>query len=542
MPTRIPELIRSKTIRWSLAALALTLTTALAAPAEDGFPYVALVTTNDAAVRSGPADDFYETDLLGKGTRVEVWRHDGNGWCAIRPPAGSFSWIAAEHIELTPDPTLARIINTPVKTRVGSRFSNTRDVEYISLRRGEMVEVVGVGKSIGKQVDSSNNEGRWFRIAPPSGEFRWVHVSDLRRGPEPNAGGTGQIQTFDLKSVDAAHGFNDDGQPANGLQRATRSIVTKPLEGQQGVLSAPRSRVVATPASHTTPAHPPAFAPAAQKIRQVSHEQSLRPSRSTAEPITSRHQDLHINAVTWETIGSPTDLLAAPEPRSFTEQHDTLNLMLSQSVLGEVDDWKLGKVKKQTELLLASAQKPEEQALAKSLLVKIGEFQSLQSRKSGIERSNANGIDLAIYRDRVSGGAKTAASERVPGSGKPAPLPEFQTDAQMPTGPEMPKIVRRPARPKAESVPRTLSRDSLEESSVFDAVGQLIAVKSRRSDMPRYALTNRTGEISRFVTVPAKIDLSKFVNRQVGILGEVGYLLKLEKPSILAEQIVLIKK
>ena len=53
-----------------------------------------MITADDVYVRSGPGENYYPTDKLKAGQEVEVYRHDPGGWYAIRPPKGSFSWVA----------------------------------------------------------------------------------------------------------------------------------------------------------------------------------------------------------------------------------------------------------------------------------------------------------------------------------------------------------------------------------------------------------------------------------------------------------------
>src|SRR6185503_5759455 len=74
-----------------------------AAPPAVGFPYRASITADTGAVRSGPGEEYYETSGLRRGDEVEVYRHDPHGWCAIRPPQGSFSYVPAEHLKLLDD-------------------------------------------------------------------------------------------------------------------------------------------------------------------------------------------------------------------------------------------------------------------------------------------------------------------------------------------------------------------------------------------------------------------------------------------------------
>jgi uncharacterized protein YgiM (DUF1202 family) len=134
---------------------------------EQSFPYKAYATADDVEVHSGPGSNFYPTDKLQKGQMVEVYRRDAGGWCAIRPPEGSFSWISGRVLKLQDD-NLAVVNQDDVAARVGSRLSEVRDVIQVRMRKGELVEIfnskeVPIGKS---QV--------WYKIAPPSGEFRWI--------------------------------------------------------------------------------------------------------------------------------------------------------------------------------------------------------------------------------------------------------------------------------------------------------------------------------------------------------------------------------
>src|SRR5690606_12650897 len=127
-----------RNMRWSLAILMLALCGASGRALADGFPYVAYVSTNDVYVRSGPGRDYYPTDKLDKGQPVEVYRHDPGGWLAIRPPRGSFSWVSARHLDLAED-NLAVVNSDRVVARVGSEFSDVRDVIQVRLARDEKV-------------------------------------------------------------------------------------------------------------------------------------------------------------------------------------------------------------------------------------------------------------------------------------------------------------------------------------------------------------------------------------------------------------------
>ena len=116
-------------MRLPLAALACSLLCAVAAtPATAGqtFPYTAYVTADNVYVRSGPGDNYYPTEKLKAGDKVEVYRHDPGGWLAIRPVPGSFSWVAGRYLQLG-NKNIATVTEDRVAARVGSRFSNVRE-------------------------------------------------------------------------------------------------------------------------------------------------------------------------------------------------------------------------------------------------------------------------------------------------------------------------------------------------------------------------------------------------------------------------------
>ncbi|MEX0977634.1 MAG: SH3 domain-containing protein [Pirellulales bacterium] len=134
------------------------------------FPYTAYVCTTDVYVRSGPGRDYYPTAKLNKGEAVEVYRHDPGGWLAIRPPRGSFSWVSSRHLDVQED-NLAVVNSQRVVARVGSAFSDVRDVIQVRLDKDEPVEL----------LEPPTPEVPWCRIAPPPGEFRWIFAKYIER-------------------------------------------------------------------------------------------------------------------------------------------------------------------------------------------------------------------------------------------------------------------------------------------------------------------------------------------------------------------------
>src|SRR5688572_11470523 len=153
---------------------------ALPVLAEEQFPYTAYVNSDDVYIRSGPGQTYYPTSKLKLGEAVEVYRHDPGGWYAIRPPEGSFCWVALRYLKLGKD-SIAVVNGDRVVARVGSSFSDVRDVIQVRLERGEEVEVLQT-----KTLEAAQGGEKWAKVGPVSGEFRWVLGKFLdRTKPEP---------------------------------------------------------------------------------------------------------------------------------------------------------------------------------------------------------------------------------------------------------------------------------------------------------------------------------------------------------------------
>ena len=139
------------------------------------FPYQALVAKDNALVRSGPGKVHYGTQKLPAGQVVEVYRHDPDGWCAIRPVEGSFSIIPASTVEITSE-GVGEIKMAGTTPFVGTKLGTVeKPLWQVKLREKEKVSLIG-------QLSWPNPEGHstiWYQIKPPAGEFRWINISNL---------------------------------------------------------------------------------------------------------------------------------------------------------------------------------------------------------------------------------------------------------------------------------------------------------------------------------------------------------------------------
>jgi uncharacterized protein YraI len=131
-------------------------------------PYEAVVEQNGTYVRSGPGKRYYPTMQLKRGTRVTVYRHDPGGWYMIAPPRNSFSWVNAKYVQMVKQ-NIGEITANRVTVNVGTVFGDTKDVWQRTLSTGDRIHILGE-----KLLQSSTKKIKYYKIAPPRGEWRWI--------------------------------------------------------------------------------------------------------------------------------------------------------------------------------------------------------------------------------------------------------------------------------------------------------------------------------------------------------------------------------
>jgi hypothetical protein len=160
-----------------LAGITLLLTCALvrADPAPDELA----VSAAEVEVRSGPSPKFYATGKLYRGQKVQVVRdrEAPEGWLAIKPPPGSFSWIKSLFLKQVDAQTGVVVAgDVPVPVRVGSSVTNVPpSVEQVKLQRG--TQVVILDKPL--YADS----GAWVPIQAPPQEVRYIPAEAVKAAP-----------------------------------------------------------------------------------------------------------------------------------------------------------------------------------------------------------------------------------------------------------------------------------------------------------------------------------------------------------------------
>ncbi len=181
------------------------------------------VIANAATIQSGPGGDYYPTAKAEKGMSFEVHHRTEDGWLGIRPPKGSFSWVQAKDAYLLAGGKSVEITDPNAVSWIGSQLGSAKRYRWqIKLNVGEELRVLDESTI----SDADGNRALWYKIAPPSGEFRWIHEEYV--STDPNGQPAAPARPKPQPTAD------DTVQPASG----TRSILESSTTDSPDVQSA----------------------------------------------------------------------------------------------------------------------------------------------------------------------------------------------------------------------------------------------------------------------------------------------------------------
>jgi len=351
---------------WILPFTALCLCVGTA-EAQEVRPYAATVAADDAPIHSGPGRNYYVTGRLRRGAEVEVYRHDADGWLAIRPPDGSFSLVGSRYLRPATG-GIATVLEDQVGARVGSLESPDRDVVQVRLSRGEEVELLEPAP-----VKSPNSRQTWYMISPPAGEFRWIHESRIvggrsandatapRRLPERDS--ERPLQADGNKGDESTEGESFDELSPHGTKLATYQIdrartakrKSSDEPGDEGWTSRDRQA-----------------APIEQAPAEFQREPAARPREAEAAP------------------NEPTTRAG-----SLRAELDSIELALSQMVAQDSSRWDFTEINRRAERLLDQSATAVERGRSRLLLRKIARFEDIQQGYADVRRSGMQSRPIA---------------------------------------------------------------------------------------------------------------------------------------------------
>jgi hypothetical protein len=485
------------------------------------YPYNAYVTAGESFAMSGPGMvGEYRTERLERGQRVTVYQQVP-GWCAIRPTHGAHSWIDGRYLDQVAADS-ARVKIAKVPSFIGSSLQARRDKYQVTLDAGELVQVVEV---------TETSAGTWYKIAPPAGEFRWVSSAELGRDPTEdtthNVAASGPITTSPITTA------ANDPPPSFPGGNVANAAAADPALNAPGQISqwqtADSSRwrnlhpgtIVSTSGTGQVIAQAPPTAPATVPVEPKNWSTAANPPAATTTPIAASNIPL----------GGPASAATAADgtmSRSVQNELEAIEYDLSAMMAQDPSAWNFATFNQRSEILLDKASSPYERGKVRMLQVKLARFADIKQRT--LDQQSL--LATTPARDKVPTHAVVATTTP---AGSPFALPKTSTD-WVPG-----------ARPNANSLIATqgLGTGGLLKAPAtindpvmgrYDAIGTLARVNSSRANSPKYALIEGKTVLA-FVTPGPGVELDAYIHKQIGIIGQKGYMPELKASHITATTI-----
>ncbi len=506
-----------------------------AEPSAEDYPFLAKVIVDQAEVQSGNGRRFYTTDRLAPGTIVEVHRRDPGGWYAIRPPAGSFSWIPAEQVTPTDVPDVAEVTSEEAVSWIGSKSNIVREHRFVvKLKIGERVEILGE-----KEVTDENGEPQmWYKIAPPVGEFRWIQVRELARleqqSVEPlenepielatEAPSEPAIELADSRPTSPPAQFRPRSKiTLSSLQpnkdAALTSLAPSPATSfRESAASEAASGTGTSSMADETLVRPAAFnevlgdAPKLESVDLNAMERDQKNSSSDGfVPRGSRFTNGNEKGIARGTTASATLPETLSEPPATSPKPD---------LVGEGLNPRAGSSTVATTTVSATLTRAELDARLAGLDAELTVMVARDPRTWELSRVRAAAEQLIEQ-------SPTAADR-----GRVRILVEkihqFATTFNVEDDPRFANAIAPPAAPQK---PEALDPK-------YDGVGWLKPVIARERPAAPYALVDSDGKPLAFVTPAPGMNLNRYLNKPLGVYGRRGYVEALATPHIVVERVI----
>ena len=194
---------------------------------------------------SGPSEQYPATNLLEAGAELRVFRQQGE-WLAIQPPASAYSWVDRRFVKINEDKT-GEVTAEGATSRLGSQFEERRNVYQVRLHRGERLALLG------------GDDGRWLRIAPPAGEFRWVRLDqvDSRKQLSTNSKNSDAVTSARSESTEQKSTSAEAFVETSAALQQPPKDASNETEVTDGVL--PETRILDIGYQGASAPHEPAF-------------------------------------------------------------------------------------------------------------------------------------------------------------------------------------------------------------------------------------------------------------------------------------------
>lgn len=548
--------------RLSLAACAVALGLGTLWAQEEFEPFDVYVDQEEVMARCGPGGEYYRTDPLRHGQRLVVYLETDTGWLGVRPPAGAFSWVPADAIEVDRSGRLGRVIEDGSLSWIGTHLGKARKYMWqVQLTQGESVTILGRAEREGP-----DGPQLWYRIEPPAGEFRWVHRDQVVDNPElllrdkPRPGG--RVAQAPLTVVDPAALVDVEREATKpSLLETARSILrpggvdpilgrdtsTPPsanastnsidligLDAPEAIplasapLPATGQRSPAGAVAESLPMASQAVAPVVQPVVAMAPPSPLTPNTEAAidsfEPIGSgvarAIQPPMVTIATEPTVRAigtePSATSSQVRPASGSEWVSSTPRQApvdGNSSGADYSGWSIDRLQLELSRRMVGAARARDLEGLRLAADRLGEAASSES-----ERQKA--LELGQRIRQYQSVAARREGEPLPSLGSaPSELPSQPISLAMGPSPPPGQVVLagRGGADKPES----------------EAAGYLVQVYSARPSSPPFALTDSSGRTTHYVTPLPGFNLRRYLNQHITVAGQTGYDTGLDTPHLI---------
>jgi uncharacterized protein YgiM (DUF1202 family) len=482
------------------------------------FPYQAIVSAEGAEVHSGPGSVHYVTAKLNQGDSVEVYRHDPGGWCAIRPNKDSFSLIPATAIEELGH-GVGEITEEGSQAWVGTHLGPVeKPLWQVKLKAGEKVTLLGIAT----WPDPEGFTTSWYQIEPPAGEFRWIKMDNLKLPPAVTAALESQRRQASNRSEDQISNTRDSLGPPGIVDNAVApagfdsvagwseetSLATQSSPQQRGFEShslgqaqlrstgsgwrkarfpIQRSGQGDRPWADLSGAQSGSGSQnvaASQPGLNHPSEPAVPPDRLASADLNAKY-DINNSSPSWSTGFSTAAGNLGPLTPRLTE----LELKLNQEMVKDPNLWRLDDLQVTAQQVATSASDQNEREQAQRFLSKLQNCLNL--REQYVRRGSPGMAPLT--KSGQAAGSSTSSSD--------------------------------------------LSLDTL-----YDAHGWLkeLVRDSGRTEST-FVLQNDAGKITHHVMAGPGMNLSSYVSKRIGVVGQRGYHTRLKLDHVTVQKVIELK-
>jgi SH3-like domain-containing protein len=198
-------------------------------------PYSVFVAYDKAFARCGPSSEYYRTDPLRHGQKLEVYVETEDGWLGVRPPEESFCWVPASTIETSDRGQSGEVIEDRTVAWIGTNLGRAKRYRWqVQLAEGEPVTIIGRSEREGP-----DGPQLWYRIVPPSGEFRWIHRDQIVGSAEALVAKATQENDDKLAENNPPRGTKPSISRFGNLADRGKSILAKAMPGNAAEVGEP---------------------------------------------------------------------------------------------------------------------------------------------------------------------------------------------------------------------------------------------------------------------------------------------------------------